>query len=140
MFLNLLNDKQKELFLELANHALLIDGHVKEEELGVFESFKLETGLFDYTLKKTPTKDILMHLSGASKKAQKAIIIEILGILVSDIDIDEGEDINRDEQAFVEQMATQWNINKRSLKQMQRWVEDFDELLDDGWDLINNKK
>lgn len=135
MFLNLLNKKEKENFIELAYHAMLsCGGTINESELNMFKAFKLETELTNYELKNIPADELIKSFNSSTKKIKKAIIIELLAVLLAD------KEFNKNEENFINNTAKAWNIRETEVRRMTRWVEDFNDLLDEGFKYITNKE
>lgn len=130
MFLSFLKDNQKECFMELAYKAMMADGEIQESEKGIIYGYRVELEMLDYEIKNMEMVDILLALSGASSKVHKTIIIELLGVLLAD------KEFSRDEVNFIEGLCNEWNIRKRDYVKMCRFVEDFNEILEEGYEII----
>lgn len=135
MFLNLLNKKEKENFIELAYHAMLsCGGTINESEINMFNAFKVETELTNYELKNIGVDELIRGFNNSTKKIKKAIIVELLAVLLVD------KEFNKNEENFIYKIAKEWNIRAVEVKRMTRWVEDFNDLLEEGFKYITNKE
>ena len=134
MFLNLLNKREKENFIELAHHAMKSSDGINESEMNMFNAFKVETELTNYDLKNILVDDLIKEFNNSTKKVKKAIFVELLAVLHSD------KEYNQNEEDFIRKIAGEWNIRETEVRRMTRWVEDFNDLLDEGFKYITNKE
>ena len=135
MFLNLLNKREKEDFIELAYHAMLsCGGQVNDTEMEMFNAFKVETELTSYELKNLAIAELIGKFNGSTKKVKRVILVELLAVLLVD------EKFNKNEENFIRKIAKAWNIRETEVKRMTRWVEDFNDLLDEGFKYIAGKE
>lgn len=133
MFLNMLNQKERVNFLELAHVSMHANGIVHESEEKVFETFRREVGMFTYTPKAIEYDKLVSAFQSSTKKVRKVVLIEIAGILDSDGEIDAVE------KKWVEQLGLDLSFRDTEIKKMVRWVEDFNDLLQEGYDYINKR-
>ena len=133
MFLNFLNEREGKLFLELAHIAMHIDGVVDDGERTTFENFRLELGLQDYVIQKKSYQDIVMSLQGSKKIVLRSILIEIGGVLDADGKIDV------DEENWISKLGKDWGFKELEIKKLIRWVQEFNDLLEEGYGLINKR-
>lgn len=133
MFLNLLNEREGKNFLELASIAMKIDGTVEESEKRVFETYRMELRLPDYTIENKEQKDLVTAFQASTKKVKRAIIIELAGILDADEEIDENE------ESWIYKLGLDWGFRESEIKKMVRWTQDFNDLLAEGYEYINKR-
>lgn len=133
MFLNLLDKKERMDFLELAAIAMQVNGVVEESEENVFNTYKAETGLLDYELKNKEYKSLVQSFQASTKKIKKAIIIELVGVLDADENIDDNE------QKWITELGKEWGFRDTEIKRMVRWTQDFNDLLNEGYNYINSR-
>lgn len=133
MFLNLLNEREGKNFLELANIAMGINGEIKSSEQEVFNTYRMELGLSDYSIENKQYKDLVMAFQASTKKVKKAIIIELAGVLDAD------EVIDAEEQNWIEKLGEDLNFRETEVKKMVRWTQDFNDLLKEGYDYITKR-
>lgn len=131
MYLDLLNKKEREYFLELAQYAMGLNGEHKEEELEVLEGFKYECQMPNYTAnKQDKIKEIIKTLKGSSKKAKKIILMELFGILLADGEICDNE------AKFIDNISAEFRIKEYEVKRMQRWTEAMNDMFQEGYELV----
>ena len=131
MFLNLLNEKEGKNFLELANIAMSADGDVRQQESNVFTTYRFELGLNDYKIKNKEYKNILMELKGSRKIVLRAIIIELAGMMDAD------DKFEKVEEAWLLRLGADLDFRDSEMRKMIRWTQDFNDLLAEGYMLIN---
>lgn len=131
MYLSELNIGQKKNFLELAKYAMNLDSVQKDQEMQVYSSFVQECGLQDYQVSKQESiKSVIKVLSQAELKVKRIVMIELFGILLAD------KDFCDEEVAFVNMLATEFNIDTYECNRLQRWVEAMNDLVSEGYALI----
>ena len=133
MFLNLLNEKEAKNFLELANIAMQVNGTIKESEQAVFNTYRMELSLPDYTIQNKELNEIVTVFQGSTKKVKKAIIIELAGVLDAD------EEIDANEETWIVKLGQDWGFRDSEIKKMIRWTQDFNDLLNEAIDYINKR-
>lgn len=133
MFLNLLNDKEGKNFLELATIAMNVDRAINKNEEIVFNTYRMELNLPDYKVVNKELKDIVTAFQASTKSTKRAIIIELVGVLDAD------EEINADEESWVLKLGTDWGFREAEIKKMVRWTQDFNDLLAEGYEYINKR-
>ncbi|HHD2754057.1 TPA: hypothetical protein ACOTG0_002902 [Clostridium perfringens] len=93
MYLSMLNEKQKELFLEFAYHLVVSDGVYSPEEKALMDSYCYEMQIVlkeDKFVK--PLDDILEEINiECDSKEKKIIIFEVIGLAMSDSSFDKEE-------------------------------------------------
>ncbi|NFO04186.1 hypothetical protein FDB23_08705 [Clostridium botulinum] len=133
MFLNMLNQRECKDFLELAAIAMNVNGTIKESESSVFQTYRMETGLQDYKLIGKDYSKLVTSFQASTKKVKRAIIIELAGVLDADDTVDENE------QKWIEKLGNDWGFRNTEIRKMVRWVQDFNDLLQEGYRYINNR-
>lgn len=123
MFLNLLNSKQKSLFLELAIKAAETNNEVTSEETTLLGEFAREMQIEPMYNTTKDTSSILEQLaSDSSQRERKIIIFEILGIMFSDSVYDEKEKL------FVKNIAESFDISQETVEKMVKSLNDYAEM------------
>ena len=134
MYLSELNIGEKKNFLELAKHAMGLNGEDKEEELEVFTSFIHECGLPSYDLQKQDNiESVIKVLAKSEIKMKRIVLIELFGVLLADGDVCEAE------EDFMAKLANAFNIESYEYKRYQRWVEAMNDIVSEGYNLINKE-
>ncbi|MFW6029501.1 MAG: hypothetical protein ACOCRO_04530 [Halanaerobiales bacterium] len=133
MFLNLLNMKEQELFLELAYYVAKSDTIFAEEERILIETFRQEVSLgeSDYEIKDLNLNQILDGLSQIDSKKQKVIFMEIMALVMSD------EEFNKKEQEIIAILKTKWNISDNLYNRIINWINDLQTLYSKANGILN---
>lgn len=134
MFLNMLNKMESQNFLELAYEAMKVNGVVKESEEAVYNIYMKETGLLDYKLRGKSVKEMITAFQASTKKVKKVVIIELAGVLDSDEEVDEGE------EKWIMNIGKELGFRDTEMRKMIRWVQDFNDLLAEGYGFINKNE
>ena len=131
MFLNLLNKREKENFLELAHEAMNANGVIVKSEEAIYQIYKMETGLLDYERKGKPLEELITAFKSSTTKIKKAVLIELAGVIKADTEIDENE------EKWIFKLGEAWGFRIAEIRRMIRWTTDFNELLAEGYEYIN---
>ncbi|MTI71447.1 MAG: hypothetical protein FH751_14470 [Firmicutes bacterium] len=130
MFLQELNDIQRKNFLELAVYGMKVNEELHESQKNIINTFRLEMCIEDYVIKNKPIKDIITEFQGSKKSIKKIVLIELFGVLLTDGAFDDKE------SDLVNLCAKKWNFRDSEIKKMRRWVQDFNDLLVEGYEYI----
>jgi hypothetical protein len=134
MYLSELNVGEKKNFLELAKFSMGVNGEHKAEEQDIYHSFLQECGLVDYQLlKQDKIESVIKVLARSSAKAKRIILLELFGILLAD-----GE-ICSEEADFIQQLTSSLEIDEFEAKRIQRWVIAMNDMVSEGFSLINKE-
>ena len=131
MFLNMLNEREGKEFLELATIAMHADGVVDAREQAIMKEYRKELELMDYDIQNKEYDEIVAYFKGCAKKVKRAVIIELAGILDSDGEIDDAE------QNWIMKLGNDWSFRETETRRMVRWTQDFNDLLEEGYNYIN---
>jgi len=88
-------------------------------------------GLFDYQATNKEYDDIVNAFKESTKQVRKAVIIEITGILDAD------GIIQASESSWVRKLGEDLEFRESEIRKMIRWVQDFNDLLLEGYEYIN---
>ena len=100
MYLNKLNNEQKELFLDLSIHAAMSNNIFTDEEKVTVRQYCAEMNIAERYEAKLSNDEVLEKLSAISTKQEMRIVfMEITALVLSDNIFDEQE------QAFVKKVA-----------------------------------
>ena len=131
MFLNMLNEREGKEFLELATIAMHADGVVDAREQAIMKEYRKELELMDYDIQNKEYDEIVAYFKGCAKKVKRSVIIELAGILDSDGEIDDAE------QNWIMKLGNDWSFRETETRRMVRWTQDFNDLLEEGYNYIN---
>ena len=113
MFLNILNEKQKNLFLKLAIKAAETNDEVTSEEEAMIDAFALEMQIEPIHSTDDALDEILQALKNISTiRDYRIITFEILGILFSDSEFDDKE------KDFIKEICDTFGITKETVDEM----------------------
>ncbi len=132
MFLKELNKKERENFLELANYVIKVDGEVSAVETNIFENYVAEMKLYkeEYKLKNKDIDEVIKEFNASTKKKKKIVLIELFGIILCN------NDYHEEEKKLVEKIQKEWNFRDYEINKCKRWVEDFNDLLEEAYIFI----
>lgn len=111
MFLNFLNKREQKDFIELVKLSFEHSSPMNEQEERFMNALRVETEFQKYEFKDVPYEELIMHFQSSTKKVKRAIFIELAGVA------DAG-------------------FRDLEVKRMLNWMTDFNDLLDEGYDMI----
>ena len=129
MFLQELNEGHRRNFLELAVYGMKVNGELHESQKNIINTFRLEMELEEYELKNKSVKEILLAFKSSGKSTQKIVFTELFGLLT------DGE-FDDKEKELVRIFAKEWNFRESEINRIRRWVQDFNDLLTEGYEYI----
>ncbi len=133
MFLATLSDQEKMIFLELAHYIMTCDGETSDEELEMFQSYVYECQLKDYKIQNISFDELINSIKSSRKKKLRIIIIELMGIIMSDHKYDLSEDNH------MQKIAQVWDFSEAQMRRMRRWTQDMTDVVHDGQRLIDGE-
>jgi len=84
MFLNRLNKKEKEAFLELAHYIANVDGEFSDSEKSIIDKYCMEMQIDDINFDENKF-DIYETLGKiTSKRSRKIVVLELMALIYSD--------------------------------------------------------
>ena len=130
MFLNLLNDRQKQSFLALATKVVMADGGVVPEENVTLNVRVAEMGGGVVA----PPEEIFGDANTAvfdPPKSQFIVILELMVIAYSD------EEFHADERPIIDYLAKSFGISAENMKIFEDWARRQAPLSYEGWGYIH---
>ena len=115
MFLNLLNESEKHVFISLAIRAAESNGVVEKEEIELINDYCREMMLNKIDVEKyipESMENIVEILSSSEKSHKKIVLFEIMGLLNVDSEFDEKE------KNFIYEFGLQIGIKNEELDQL----------------------
>lgn len=104
MYLALLNEKEKEMFLDVAFNLVAVDGNYSDEEKAVINGYCQEMQcIFDEKTMVKPMDVLIKDIkSNSNNRIKKIFVFELIGLALADgnYDEDERELINKLEMEF----------------------------------------
>ncbi len=133
MFLSILNNQEKEDFLNLVINVAEIDGDFTQAEQNQISAYVLEMGL---TLKPKNTYNklnstLLKELSSSAIQVKRAIFVEIVALMVVD-------GMKEEEEILLNEIQKEFDIKDAFKVQSIVWYNNIAPLYKQGFDLIEN--
>lgn len=124
MFLRPLNNKQKELFLNLALVAASANDVLEDSEKLLLAAYADEMSIDVNKASQMPMEEICKKLKAISNsKELNQISFEIVGMMMSDSEYDEKE------KMFISKMAELFEIPMKRIDEMFEYVNAYSELI-----------
>lgn len=117
MFLNYLSQKEKEIFWNIANMVVRVDGELAQEEMDMLEEYKREMQsdfCFDET--KVDKLAILDELKDSSMQVKKIIYLELYGLVYAD------KKYTIEERTFMSKIQENFDIADTDIKALEDCV------------------
>ena len=120
MFLEILKDEQKDLFLQLAVIAAKENGYVDEAEDALLTKFANEMNIAPKTEATLSLDEVIDKLaSSCDKREKKIVLFEAAGIMNSDGEYSDAE------FDFLKKIAAKFEISEEELGAMMGLVSDY---------------
>lgn len=103
---------------------------MNEQEERFMNALRVETELQKYEFKHVPYEELIMHFQSSTKKVKRAIFIELAGVADADEVVDDAE------EDWLMTVGTDLGFRDLEMKRMLNWMTDFNDLLDEGYDMI----
>lgn len=124
MFLNQLNQKEKETFMSLSVHVANSNGILADEEKEMIQEYCREMGLDSFNEKDAvPMEDVLTVFKQSDLDIRKIVLFEILGLAYADGEYEDTED------DFIIQFATAIGLNKETVEEQETLLVEYLEIL-----------
>ena len=130
MFLNFLNKREQKDFIELVKLSFEHSSRMNEQEERFMNALRVETEFQKYEFKDVPYEELIMHFQSSTKKVKRAIFIELAGVADADEVVDDAE------EDWLMTVGTDLGFRDLEVKRMLNWMTDFNDLLDEGYDMI----
>lgn len=119
MFLNLLQESNKELFLKVCVHAALANEIFAEEEKDMIYAYCHEMNIAEYIPENVEKLDEVVHSlnAQADEVEKKIIVLEVLGLIKADGVYDEKE------KDFMKMLVKKMNVKEDVLSQYNSLLE-----------------
>lgn len=120
MYLGRLNNKEKEMFLELSVYASQANGVVEEAEKEMIMSYCKEMSVLFYDVSNIHSyNEVSEFFKGVSKEKKRIVLLELLGLCHCDGEVDSIED------AFSKKFANEIGIDDELYDVLSRDVEEY---------------
>ena len=120
MFLDILNNEEKELFLDLAIKAAEANGEVAKEEKEMLHAFAYEMKIKSRFTSTKSLADVLnVFKEKSSKRSMRIVAFELIGILFADSEFDDAE------KAFLSDVTNVLEIPESIINEMLSEITDY---------------
>ena len=118
MFLGILNQKEKENFLELAYNIAQCDSDFSIREKNWISRCCKEMNLENYEIQNKNIDLIIEELSGSSFISKTSILLEILELMLSD------STYHKSEKDVIGKLCKNWEISDEQFQNIVFWLKD----------------
>ncbi len=118
MFLGVLNQKEKENFVELAHHIAHCDSEFSPIEKNWISRCRNEMNLVDYQVQNKSLDSIIEEFSDSSFISKTSILLEILELMLSDTTY------HINEKEVVIKLREGWKITDEQFENILFWLKD----------------
>lgn len=120
MFLNQLNQREKEAFISLSIHAGKANGVLEENEIVMVREYCQEMELPMYDDKDiAPLSDVYGVFKSSDERIKKIVLLEVLGLIYADGNYDE------DEKSFVTNFAEAISLSEQTVEDLTIAIKDY---------------
>ena len=121
MYLGLLNEEKRELFLDICFCIASADGDYSADEKVLIVAYQKEMNTeYDPTISKKEVSEIIQLLNAmCTNKEKKIIIFETIGLALVDGNYD------KTERTIIEQMAKTFEIKESYTKECEQLLEEY---------------
>lgn len=124
MFLDRLNDKEKEMFLDLAVYTAQANGIIEDTEKNLILQYCKEMGVAFYDISKLHSlEEVITVFSKSSKEKKRIVVLEILGLCFADGDFDTVE------QAFAKKFSEDIGLKDDLFETLSRDIKEYSIIL-----------
>jgi uncharacterized membrane protein YebE (DUF533 family) len=134
MFLSVLNENEKELFLNLLINAAEVDGDFTDNEKNQINAYVLEMGLklkekAEYSL---TSDEIIKQLLPSSEIVKKSIFMELTALVLAD-------GMHESEALLLNEVQKSFGFDKSFRQKVTEWYENMMPLYKKGFELAGFK-
>ena len=133
MFLEMLTEKERKVFMDLAYLAMECDGEVAEEELETLRSYEVECRLPGYKRTQRTLAENLKLLKQSEMSHRRIVLVELIGIWTAD------NTWKNEELAMMDQVVAGLGIRADNASRIKRWAREFREIIADGFRLLREE-
>ena len=131
MFLSILNNEEKEDFLNLIINVAEVDGDFSEKEKNQIGAYVLEMGLnLKVKAEYNKSNELLLDtLSKSTNEVKKAIFVEVVALMLVD-------GMKEEEQALLSQMQNKFEFDDSFKEEAINWYSEMLPLYKKGFELV----
>lgn len=130
MYLEILTESERKIFLDLAHMAMECDGDIAEEELETLRSYEVECRLPNYVRTKRAEAECLNLLKKSEMSHRRIVLVELMGIWSADGVWADAE------LAMMDRVVAGLGISTALALRIKRWSREFREIIADGFRLM----
>lgn len=121
MYLSLLNEKQKNLFLGFAYHLSNIDGDFSDSERQMLDSYCVEMNVeFSDGYRKEPLEELKNTAKSIfDEKSAKIVLFELIGLAMADKNYDDSE------RNLISELAEQFSVSQYFLEKCESLLSEY---------------
>ncbi|ROL61574.1 hypothetical protein D9V86_05080 [Bacteroidetes/Chlorobi group bacterium ChocPot_Mid] len=123
MFLSVLNQKEKENFIELAHYISACDADFSSIEKNWINRCSKEMNIENYKVQNKNLDEILKEFSSSSFVSKTSILLEILELMLSDTTY------HIKEKEVVKRLCEDWKITDEQFENIIFWLKDKNHIL-----------
>ena len=121
MFLNNLNQEEKENFLSLVDQIAKVDGKYGDEEISIIENNKRELGLMEIKGDMN-ISELVAYFASRELSIKKIVLFEVYNLIISD------DVMDRNEVKSLTLLETELGIPSKIVNQIEDVVEELNEI------------
>ena len=129
MFTHLMNEEEKNKFLELVYKISKIDGEYAEEEEELINSYKQELGL-EVIADTAPINELIGYFANKAKELKRIVVFEVYGMILAD------DKIEKNEEKVLNEIRTEFNFEEDELEEILSLVKRLQNVYDDIYNVI----
>lgn len=133
MYLEMLTEKERKIFMDLAYFAMECDGEVAQEELDMIKSYENECQLPGYKRTQRTFDECIKLLKQSEPTHRRIVLIELTGIWAAD-NVWKTQELN-----MMDRVSTALGITQDTASRIKRWSREFREVIADGFMLMNEE-
>ncbi len=129
MFTHLMNEEEKNKFLELVYKISKIDGEYAQEEEELINSYKNELGL-EVIEDTEPINTLISYFGNKPKELKRIVVFEIYGMILAD------DKIEKNEEQVLNEIRKEFNFEEGELEDILSLVKRLQNVYDDIYNVI----
>lgn len=124
MYLNRLNDNQKELFIDISIHAAESNNEFAEQEKELINQYCNEMNIFPARYTANSTLDDAMNklINISTEEEKRMIVVELTGLVLSDNNFDKFE------QQFMDDLSQKLKLDNNQIAYLIRQLNSLTEI------------
>ena len=126
MYLEMLTETERKIFLDLAYMAMECDGEIAQGEMDTIKSYEGECQLPGYKRTQRTEKECIKLLKKSEMSHRRIVLLELTGIWSAD---NEWKDT---ELAMMDRVAAGLGISATVASRIRRWSREFRGVIADG--------